>query len=87
MLFSLLYTFLRVAFGSLILIRDRAGQTELENAVLRHQLKVLSRTQPVGVRNSCLLCEPGFSCSVPAIQTPLREELRCCFRSSTRFCA
>ncbi|HYN35729.1 MAG TPA: hypothetical protein VEV82_02025 [Actinomycetota bacterium] len=46
MLLSLLYTLLRVAFGGLIRIRGRDGQTDLENAVLRHQLKVLSRTQP-----------------------------------------
>lgn len=40
MLLSLLYTLLRVAFGGLIRIRGRAGQTDLENAVLRHQLRV-----------------------------------------------
>lgn len=46
MLISLLYALLRVAFGGLIRMRGRDGQTDLENAVLRHQLKVLARTQP-----------------------------------------
>ena len=49
MLSSLLYALVRVIFRELIRVRGRASQIGLENVVLRHHLKVLSRTNPTRV--------------------------------------